>query len=327
MFCALGCSNPKYNVIDDNPKHNVTDEIEMQDSLININDSESLAYWTADTIIKTNPRLVILMDILYQYTRNELHLNDVSSNRKWMQEYRNQLCNYYKETRQSDNISDFAMADSIIAEANSLWNLDNDESTMGMIINNDIERTRLIFEQFNEYEKLNNICENEEQREMLLSEFTEWLNLENLFYKIFANCVDLHYWGGTISGPVRTYGSLQIWKAHIDLYKKEYLISNYGNQWEDNGTFLRSAQSLLISCCQQALEEYYCPEVADSVRYNELYKETKTLFNELPKQIDAWCRARQVWEDEMSTDWLRPEYARHTSEVLIKLANIISSVQ
>lgn len=44
-------------------------------------------------------------------------------------------------------------------------------------------------------------------------------------------------------------------------------------------------------------------------------------------RIDSLCRARQPWENEMCTDWLRPEYPRHTSEVLIKLAHIISSVQ
>lgn len=319
LLYTFGCSNGK----DD-----VTNATKIDDSLINDVNTESLEYWTADTIIKTNPRLVHLMDTLYQYTRIELPLNDISSNRKWMKEYRNQLCNYYKETHQSDSLSDFAMADSIIAEANTLWNLDNDESTMGMIINNDVKLTRLIFEQFNEYEKLNSICENEEQKEILLAEFSEWMKFESLFYKLFANCVDLYFWGGTISGPIRTSGALNICEAHIDLYKKEYLIiSNSVNQWEDNGTFLRSAQSLLISCCQQALEEYYCPEAVDSVRYNEIYKETKTLLYELPKQIDTWCESRQSWELEMCTDWLRPEYARHTSEVLIKLAHIISSVQ
>lgn len=319
LLCTFGCSTGKADA---------TNETEIEDSLINNVNSESLEFWTADTIIKINPRLVRLMDTLYQYTRNELHQNDVSNNRKWMQEYRNQLCNYYRETRQSDNISDFAMADSIISEANNLWSHDNDESTLGMNISNDAELARLIFQHFNEYEKLNSICKSEEQREILLKEFTDWLRLESLFCKIFANCVNLHYWGGTMSGPVGTSGTLDICKVHIDLYKKEYLIiSNSGNEWEDNGTFLLPTKSLLISCCQQALEEYYCPEVADSIRYNEIYKETKTLFNELPKQIDAWCRARQAWEDEMSSDWLRPEYARHTSEVLIKLAHIISSVQ
>lgn len=139
LLCNLGCNNSKSDT---------TDDTEMGDSIIDDDNTESLEFWTADTIIKINPRLVRLMDSLYQYTRHELPLNDVRNNRKWMQWFRDQLCNYYRETRYPDSISDFAMADSIIAEANSLWNFDKDESTMGMIISNDIERTRLIFEQF-----------------------------------------------------------------------------------------------------------------------------------------------------------------------------------
>lgn len=319
LLSAFGCSNGKADA---------TNDSNLMDSIMTDVSSESLAYWTADTILKTNPRLVCLMDTLYQYVRNELPENDVNTNRKWMQDYRNQIYNYYKKTRQSDSISDFAVADSIIAEANALWSLDNDESTMGMIISNDVKLTRLTFQQFNEYEMLNSICESEEQKEILLEEFTEWLKLESLFCKIFANCVDLHYWGGTMSGPIRTSGALEILKAHIDLYRKEYsIISNSANQWEDNGTFLCSAQNLLISCCKQALDEYYCPDYRDSIKYNELYNETKSLLNELPEHIDAWCKSRQAWKNEMSTDWLRPEYTRHTSEVLIKLTHIISSVQ
>ncbi|MDE6346292.1 MAG: hypothetical protein K2L55_06445 [Muribaculaceae bacterium] len=324
LLCNLGCNNSKSDTTDDTE---MEDSI-MGDSLIDDDNTESLEFWTADTIIKINPRLVRLMDSLYQYTRNEISLNDVRNNRKWMQEYRTQLCNYYIETRRPDGISDFAMADSIIAEANALWELDKDESTMGTIVSDGIEYTRLIFEQFNEYEKLNSICKSEEQREILLSEFTEWLEVENLFYKIFANCVDLYFWGGSISGVVRTSGALRILKAHIDLYKKEYaIISDSENQWEDNGTFLRPAHNLLIICCKQAVDECYCPGDANSFRYCLLYIEAKLLLNELDKQIDTWCKSRQVWENTVCTDWSRPEYARHTSEVLIKLANIISSIQ
>lgn len=322
LLCTFGCNNPKTQA---------TDGTQLIDFLINDSNDESLAFWTADTIIKTNPHLVRLMDSLYQYVvRNELPENDDRTNRKWMQEYRNQLCNYYKETRQSDSISDFAMADSIIAEANALWSLDNDESTMGMIISNGVERTRLTFQQYNEYEKLNSICESEEQREILLEEFTEWLKLESLFYRIFANCVDLQYWGGTIRGPMVTRGELEILKTHIELYKKEYsIISNSVNQWEDNGTFLRPAQNLLISCSKQALEkcDYNPCHGEDSIEYNEIYKETKSLLNKLPDHIDTWCKSRQPWEEnEMYPGWLCRECPRHTSEVLIKLAHIISSI-
>lgn len=302
-------------------------ESHTEETVKKVTDPESLEFWTSDTILETNPCLVKLLDSLYQYKRGDFNKKSLDENIMWMRRFRGQLCNYYRETRPADSISEYAMADSILAEARNLWKLGEDLSTMGMVISNDVEVTRLIFEQFNEYEKLNSVCESAEQQDILLNEFTEWIKFEELFSEIFVNCVDLHFWGGSISGPTKTVGSLEIWQAHIDLYKKEYTIINNSNQCrEDSGTFLNPAKSLLINCCNQAIEEYYFPDETD-IRYHKIYDDTKNLLKQLPEQIDSWCRARQLWGNEMCTDWLRAEYPRHTSEVLIKLSNIISSVQ
>lgn len=230
-----------------------------------------LEFWTADTIIKTNPKLVQIMDTLYQYVHQKYIDNELDNNIRWMNNYRESLCNYYRETRLSGSISDFAMADSIIEEANILWNLNKDDSTMGMIISNDTELTRLIFQQYNEFEKLNRLCETDKQRGLLKTEFAEWIKLENLFCEIFSNCVSLKYWGGSIAGPIRTSGALEILQAHIDLYKQEYIIiSNSGDSWRDKGTFLKPAKNLLIDCCNQALIEYhFSNEISD--RYKDIY--------------------------------------------------------
>lgn len=310
--------------------NNQTDSNSQNDSVDNLiadKNTESLEFWTADTIIKTNPRLVGLMDSLYQYARNELDNNDIRKNIEWMRNYRNQLCEYYKETCNMDSISEFCMADSIIEEARRLWDIERDESTMGMIISNDTERTRLIFEEFNEYDRLNCIFKTEEQRQLHLKEFENWMKLAQRFNDIYADCVDLHYWDGSMGGPIKSSGANKILLAHIDLYKKEYLIITKSiNEWEDSGTFLNPARSLLINCTNQAINEYYCPDERDT-RYTKLYDRTKTAIKELPTLIDVWCESRKPLEEEMRTDWLLPEYYRHTAEVLIKMSNTISSIQ
>ncbi len=246
----------------------------------------------------------------------------------WMENYRYQLCSYFDAKHsQSSNTSLFAKADSVISEARALWSIDTNYSTMGMIIKNDVERTRLIFEQFNEYGKLQSICKTENQKKLLYTEFVEWVKLEQQFLMIFANCVNLHFWGGSIAGPVRTGGYLSIWQCHVDLYQKENVMEDrYDGGWENIGTFLDPARELLMNCCKQALTEYYTPEENDN-EYIKIYEETKYLMQTLPQNVDAWIKARELWEDEMSTDFLRQTYSRNTSEVLIKMANIISSVQ
>lgn len=306
------------------PKINSKDQVFKK-----TDNSESLEFWTSDTILNTNYKLVQLMDTLYQFVRSDsFPSRSLKREIMWMENYRLQLCAYFDAKHsQCSNASLFEKADSVISEARALWRIDTDYSTMGMIIKNNVERTRLIFEQFNEYGRLQSVCETETQKNMLYTEFVEWIKLEQLFSMIFANCVDLHFWGGSIAEPVRTSGYLSIWQSHVDLYQKEYIIlASYNGGWTDTGTFLTPARDLFMSCCEHALTEYYYPEETDE-RYKELYRETQKLMQNLPQYIDSWINARKPWEEEMSTDFLHQTYSRNTSGVLIKLANIISSVQ
>lgn len=322
MFCASGCNNPKYPV---------TDGTDTKDSLINDVNIKSLEFLTVDTII--NPRLAYLMNTLYRYAQKEVPINDIHSYLKWMGKFRNIISNYYKETHKSNSISDFAMADSVIAEMNTLCKLNKDGSTAGIVTENNTKLSIFMFEQFNEYEKLNNVCKSEKEKEVLLAEFTEWLRLQNIFNEIFVNCVDLRYWGGTGSGPLRTKGALQIWEAHASLYKKEYpLFKNRISQLEGDGTLLIKSRNLLIDCCNKALDESYCPEDSEymfekGARYEAFYTKTKSLLKKLPEHIDAWCQFRQGWANQTSPDCLYRSNSQLTSEVLIKLAHIISSVE
>lgn len=305
-------------------------KIKSNDQVFKKSDNpNSLEYWTADTILKTNYQLVQLMDTLYQYVMSDTFPSEpLKMDITWMGNYRLQLCSYFDSKHSHDgNINEFSKADSVISEARALWDIVHDPTTWSTIPENEAEQTRLIFEQFNEYDRLQSVCKTEDQRHKLYTELVEWVKLEQLFSQIYANYVDLHYWGGAISPSVKSSGFTPILQSHIDLYRNEYIIlSSYEGGWSDTGTFIAPARELFISCCEHALLEYYNPEENDK-RYKELYEETQNLMLKLPPYVDAWIKARKPWEDEMSIDFLRPTYSRNTSVVLIKMANIISSVQ
>ncbi len=319
-ICALSCGRGKTV---SSPNGISSEEVEAIKESVG---SESLIFWTADTIVKMNPRLVSLMDTLYQYVSSEFFESDVNGNLQWMRKYRNQLCEYYKEYKCADCIPEFVIADSVLSEARVLWSIHTDDSNMGNIVNNDVECTRIIFEQFNEFDKLYSVCDNSEQRQILLHEFDEWLKLRGLFYKIYVNCVYLYYWGGSCCSAVSSGGALEIWSAHIDLYKSEYqFITKEEWKFDNRGSFLTPSRDFLISCVEKALVEYYYSnETGDE--YKTLYEETKTIAKQLPSCIDSWCASRKPWEDEMCTDGTRSAYQRNTSGHLIKLASIISSI-
>ena len=300
------------------------------EAFVKSDDPDGLEFWTADTVFNTNPRLVRLFDQLYRYTRADFPDADIQKDIRWMDAFRDSLCVYYKNQHSSNTLSNFVMADSVLSEARHLWALDNDQSTMGSIVNNDVERTRLVFEQFNSFSKLQSLCETPEQKQLLLEEFDAWIKLEQQFSGIFADCVDLEYWGASIGGPIRTAGVLRIWQSHIDLYDLEYKTINPGSDdvWIDNGTFVTPAKSFMLDCIQSAIEEYYCSDCEDnSEEYENMYRGVKAKFSELPQYIDTWVDKRYPWGEEMSSDWSKPEYQRHTAEVLIKLANTISTIR
>lgn len=295
--------------------------------IVKSDDSESLEFWLSDTVFYSEPFLVRQIDTLYRYVRsNDFTSNNLEKNIEWMNSYRSQLCIYNDSTCTSD----FDKADRVISESRKLLAVSEGESTMEMFVDNDIEKAILIFEQFNEFSRLYDVCGNGTHGNMLMTEFKAWLELKDIILNIYACFADMHYWGGSIRGTVVSAGILDIWQAHIDLYRKEYSwLAHNDDSCKDTGTFINPAKNLLLECCQIAFIEYDNEEAKNEFgeQYNTTVSEAKQLVERLPKVIDKWIEARKPWETEMSTDWLGPAYKRNTSEVLIKYANLISSVQ
>lgn len=340
-FCGyFPADNPKYSVIVSINKKGLPASgglmagdvfrqianILMTEELPNIESLESLI---ADTILKTNPKLVALIDSLCRYVlKDSFASSTLENNVKWMNKYRNQLCSYYSTNKLgTDAISPYAKADTVIEASRRLWELDSDESTAGMVISNNAERTRLIFQQYNEYAQLLELCETEEQRGLLKNEFRAWLDLEDLISKIYRDCVYLNYWGGTIIGPISSAGILRILELHISLYRKDRdILGNDFHSSKDNGVFIESGKDSLLNSCQLALTEYIY-EDEKSEEYKMLIATVKQSISILPTAIDNWISARELWTDKVCTDGFRRIYRRNSSEVLNKLSNIISSVQ
>lgn len=340
-FCGyFPADNPKYSVIVSINKKGLPASgglmagdvfrqianILMTEELPNIESLESL---TADAILKTNPKLVALIDSLCRYVlKDSFASSTLENNVKWMNKYRNQLCSYYSTNKLgTDAISPYAKADTVIEASRRLWELDSDESTAGMVISNNAERTRLIFQQYNEYAQLLELCETDEQKGLLKNEFRAWLDLNDLISRIYRDCVYLSYWGGSIVGPISSAGILRILESHISLYRKDRdILRNDFYSCEDNGVFLKSAKDLLINCCQLALTEYIF-EDEKSEEYKELIATVKQSISILPTAVDNWISTRELWTNKVYTDGFRGIYRRNSSEVLIKLSNIISSVQ
>lgn len=269
-------------------------ELMMEEECANV---ESLEFWTADTILKINRELVALISPLYQYVYTDsLSSLSFENDLKWMNEYRKRLCKYYNAKKLgTDTISEYAKADTVIEASRKLWELDSDDSTMGMNVRNGVEYTRLIFQQFNEYAQLLNICKTEQQRILLKDEITAWYELEELLSKAYTDCTYLKYWGGSCASSASSAGMLKILESHITLYRRDKsILENDFETWNNQGIYLECVKELPVNCFLIKLKESIYEE-ENGNDYAELLKTTKKDISELSSRINKWITAHQAW--------------------------------
>ena len=291
-------------------------------------DVKSLEFWTADTILKASRELVALISPLYQY----IHTDSLSSltfenDLKWMNEYRKKLCKYYNTNKLgTDTISQYAKADTVIEASRKLWELDSDDSTMGMNVNNRVEYTRLVFQQFNEYAQLLDICKTEQQRILLKDEITAWYELEELLSKAYTDCNYLKYWGGSYASSASLNGRLKILESHITLYRRDKsILKNDFETWNNQGIYLECVKELPVNCFLIKLKESIYEE-ENGNDYAELLKTTKKDISELSSRINKWITAHQAWIKETEEYNSEDISELYLGNILIELSYIISSI-
>lgn len=291
-------------------------------------DVESLEFWTADTILKANRELVALISPLYQYVNTDsLSSLSFENDLKWMNEYRKRLCKYYNTNKLgTDTISEYAKADTVIEASRKLWKLDSDDSTMGMNARNGVEYTRLVFQQFNEYAQLLNICKTEQQRILLKDEITAWYELEELLSKAYTDCTYLKYWGGSCASSASSAGMLKILESHITLYRRDKsILENDFETWNNQGIYLECVKELPVNCFLIKLKESIYEE-ENGNDYAELLKTTKKDISELSSRINKWITAHQAWIKETEEYNSEDTSEKYLGNILIELSYIISSI-
>lgn len=291
-------------------------------------DVESLELWTADTILKANRELVELISPLYKY----VHTDSLSSltfkkDLKWMNEYRKKLCKYYNANKLgTDSISQYAKADTVIEASRKLWKLDSDDSTMGMNVRNGVEYSHLVFQQFNEYAQLLDICKTEQQKKLLKDEITAWYELEELLSKAYTGCTYLTYWGGSCASSTSSAGMLKILESHITLYRRDKsILKNDFETWDNQGIYVECVKELPVNCFLIKLKESIYEE-ENGNDYAEQLKTTKKDISELSSRINKWITAHQAWikeTEEYNSEVISEKYLGNT---LIELSCAISSI-
>jgi hypothetical protein len=197
---------------------------------------------------------------------------------------------------------------------------------MGMNVRNGVEYTRLVFQQFNEYAQLLDICKTEQQKKLLKDEITAWYELKELLSKAYTDCTYLKYWGGSCASSTSSAGMLKILESHITLYRRDKsILKNDFETWDNQGIYVECVKELPVNCFQIKLKESIYEE-ENGNNYVEQLKTTKKDISELSSRINKWITAHQAWIKE--TDEYNSEdiFEKYLGNVLVELSCIISSI-
>lgn len=293
--------------------------------LLECNDKESLVYWTDSTICSSNPDLVLLLDTLYRHSRSEVFCERDTSELDWMKAYQGQVCRYYdRHNMGSSQITDYEKVCTVLKYAEKAYG----EAGMGFesAVTNCIVADWSTFRDYAAFMQMQKFCKNKEQEKALFAEWKAWKDFEEAFTSFWTNCVELSYFGGSQADQVRTMGDSRISSAHISMYEREI----YG--FDDRGIFLECAEELFENCCNAILERckiiYEDEDLAEfsSGRNKEIYNEAAKQNKIVLDKTCKWTGIRDEWTDAVSSDWCYAKYRRSTSEVLIQLSAILSSL-
>ena len=305
---------------------------EYLNSLDSVAVLNSLIFWTSDTAYTTNADLLFLLDSLYQHVRKDEFPSEVRLEEKWMANYRLRLNAYYDSSYGKDSLAIFIKADSVLNEGISLLELGCRWSTREVVVNNVAQYT---FDRCREYgllTQLVNCCETDEARELV---YQEWALYEQMLRKmglIAENMVSLHYWGGSITGPLRTAAYLQISQSRRDMYQTLLNLVNSAG-WNAVGVYPEDAKRILFDSCDTAIkriekeaDDLY-KEFEDKERYKEFdetVKETKSTTQKLKPIVDEWITLLDKLDDALTHDGNRHHVERAASYMLVMWASIVT---
>ena len=305
-FVQIGCGGGKHVQMKTECKT-------YYDSLRNNTKNESLLALVPDAVWNANPELITLFDTLYQYVRNDSISKKITEENKWMNNYRKRLCAYFdKHNLGSDTISVYAKADTVINTIERLYDLSEEWTTMGMIVENSTMYSLYKFREFNVLSHIQSFCADEDDYDLLNQEMTLFNRVAKEMGVIAVNIVYLNYWGGSIVGPMATYITNGIINARIDMCQTILDIIDHGG-WHSQGVYPDIAKKMLVDSCSKAIDDFYNNkdfyEERGDLNYGETVQKAKDALKEISPLLDEWLT---VWDrlDEALTH----DYSRHSIE-------------
>ena len=273
------------------------------------NSSDRLAYWFPyhDSI---NHGLTIIAEELWLMDSAAASGNN-RSRAIWYDKCKKALIHGFDSLHPHSALTDYMKADSFLAEIEAFFEKDADWTTMGMIINGDLQYKFLIYRMTAVSFQ---ICDKDPSFE---KEMKAWDGLEEAMCDFCVDVVRLDWFGGSGSGPAAIGMRNSIIQCRIDdleriykLYSGEPTSQRYASDEMGNDLNIRLKKSRedfkkavekiasSISDVNEA-KEYYSDYQLEE--YESLYHAVQESKNTLTNSLDKWLLVRSDFPKDVSS--------------------------
>ena len=295
LGCIVACL-PKLR--HSSPEQTQSDTI-ASDSITNLNENESdrLAFWFQhhDSV---NHGLVLLAEHLWRLDSAAANGDDEERN-KWYKECESALIVGFDSLHPHSSLSNYVKADSMLSEIETFFEQDADYSTMGMIVNFDLQNSFLIYRLTAETIKIL------EYEPSFTIEIKAWDCLQEAMNEFCLGVVHLDWFGGSGVGPASLATRNMIIQSRIDDLKnihRLYAGDNHMQVTNINQTtdaqlvkskseFVKAVDKVASSVSDVEESKDYLPEDRLS-DYKTLYDKVQGSKSPLKRSLAEWQRTR-----------------------------------
>lgn len=271
-------------------------------------DSERLAFWFPhhDSL---NHGLVLVAEELWRLDSAAANSNTIGRF-VWYEKCEKALAHCFDSIHPGSSLSDIHKADSMLTEIAAFFEQDADYSTMGMIVNLDLQNDFLIYRMAAEASCI------QKYEPSFVNELNAWDGFQKALNDFCLGVVNWDWFGGSGAGPASLAERNELLQCRLQDLKRihkqflrEYAIHIYDHEniskdidrhfVQARANFRKAVDKVGNSIIKdEDTKEYLSDERLDA--YNALYDKIHSSRKTLVKALDDWLKVRNTFLKEKS---------------------------
>lgn len=282
-------------------------------------ESDKLAFWFQhhDSL---NHGLVSIAEELWKLDSAAAHSNTIGR-AMWYEKCRKRLSDCFDSIHPRSNLSEVQKADSMLTEIAAFFEQDADYSTMGMIVNIDLQNDFIIYRMAAEGSQIMKL------EPTFVDELNAWDGLQEAMFAFCLSVVNWDWFGGSGVGPASLAEQNSILQCRLDdlkrvrkQYNKEFPVGVYSRDdikkkidshlLKAKAEFEKSVDKVASSIIKDDnAKDYLAKEQLEA--YDNLYNKIQTLQKPLIKAFHEWLKVRNQYPNDQN-------YAERATKVKYK---------